>query len=345
MKKAILFILLALMLFGFSGCSDKEQSNSNETALVVELLGITDLSEVYVTQNEVDAIYDAKYNGKYVLFFIASDSNQFTEVVVYAAISVATSQIVTAKVIGHPSITTHGKDNEFSIDNLGLVGLTNADNISSITAASVSSNSVKKCLTAIFNQFYSLTGNAQNPSIVNFVSIEQDLKAVKNGVYNQFIAKVKLTSSNYNDEEITLKVSFEGSKATLLSSDKNLTNEESEAIMKKVKKPTAYITELNAETRTFVVDSHLAYGGTFTLTVVLNEDNTIADFSATSTNSNPSFTCYWQDFDSQFINSIEGVVGQNVDGDAFAAVNGATVSTNTFKAALDLIAKYCNNEM
>ena len=68
----------------------------------------------------------------------------------------------------------------------------------------------------------------------------------------------------------------------------------------------------------------------------------IASFTATSTNSNPSFTSHYQDYDAALNASIEGAAGQAVGGNAFASVSGATVSSNTFKAGLDLIAKLVN---
>ena len=319
-----------------------EENKMKEIAKSFEELGVTDLSEV---ENKIDSVvnaYAAKFNGVEVYVVTATDSNQFTEVQVIAVIEKTTGKVLNAKVTGNPSMATHMSDAEFTNDKLGIIGAVNSDAIVINAQASKTTNSVKNCLDKVYAQFDALGGASVITITAKAVSVEQDLEAVKTGVYNQFNAKVKLTSGNYSDEVISLSVTFEGSKPTLVNSDKTLTDEEAEAVLKKVKKPGVYITEFNAETRTYVVDTVFDFGGTFTLTVVLNEDNTIAEFTATSTNEGPLFTGHYDNYDNQVYTSIEGSIGQTVNGDAFASISGASVTTDTFKSGLDLIAKLVN---
>ena len=319
-----------------------EENKMKEIAKSFEELGVTDLSEV---ENKIDSVvnaYAAKFDDKNVYVVTATNSNQFTTVQVIAVVDASNGKILNAKVSGDSVITTHGKDAEFTNSNLGLIGMSSAEQLSMVVGATVSSVSVKNCLTSIFAQIETLGVKAEVPTVAKAKSIEQDLEAVLNGDYSKYVAKVSLTSANFVTETVvTLTVSFDGGK-NVLSCDQELTEDELTAVLKVVKKPTASITNYDASTKTVVVDSVLSFGGTFTLTVVLNEDNTIAEFTATSTNSNPSFTSHYDDYDAQINESIAGAAGQAVSGDAFASVTGATVSSSTFKAGLDLIAKLVN---
>ena len=340
----IIGLVSGLLLGGLNSITAPiiEENKMKEIAKSFEELGVTDLSEV---ENKIDSVvnaYAAKYNGVEVYVVTATDTNQFTEVQVIAVIEKTTGKVLNAKVTGNPSMATHMSDAEFTNDKLGIIGAVNSDAIIINAQASKTTNSVKNCLDKVYAQFDALGGASVVTITAKAVSVKQDLEAVKTGVYNQYNAVVKLTSGNYNESDISLVVTIEGKTVTYVSSEQTLTDEEKEAVLGKIKAPSAYITSYDAATRTFVVDSVLSFGGTFTLTVVLNEDNTIASFNATSTNSNPSFTSHYQDYDAALNASIEGAAGQAVGGNAFASVSGATVSSNTFKAGLDLIAKLVN---
>ncbi len=302
-------------------------------------LGVTELTDV---DNKLDSVvnaYGAKYDGKNVYVVTTTDSNQFTEVQVIAVVDASNGKILNVKVSGNSVITTHGKDAEFTNTKLGLIGISSAEQMSMIGGATVSSNSVKNCLTKVFEQITALGVEASVPTVAKLVSCEQDLEAVISGNYDLYNAKVNLTSANFTTETVVnLTVSFAGGKQ-VLTCDQTLNEEEAAAVLKAVKQPSTYFVSCDVANRTYVVDSILSFGGTFTLNVVLNEDNTIASFTATSTNSNPSFTGHYNDYDEQINASIAGAAGQVIGGDAFATVSGATVSSNTFKAGLDLIAK------
>ena len=324
-----------------------EENKMKEIAKSFEELGVTDLSEV---ENKIDSVvnaYAAKFNGVEVYVVTATDTNQFTEVQVIAVIEKTTGKVLNAKVTGNPSMATHMSDAEFTNDKLGIIGAVNSDAIIINAQASKTTNSVKNCLDKVYAQFDALGGASVVTITAKATAVEQDLAAVQTGVYNQFNAKVKLTSANYTDETINVVVTIENKVVTYVSSAQELTEEENtavvEAIVKNINKmPSVYITSVDAETKTYVVDTLLSFGGVFTLTVTLNDDNTIATFTATSTNSNPSFTSHYNDYDTELNASIEGAAGQVIGGDAFASVSGATVSSNTFKAGLDLIAKLVN---
>ena len=339
MKRILnLFIFLILAILTVS--CEQMNGNNNEGVDYNKQLGVTDLQDVVNKIDSVLSAHKAKYEGKDVLVINATDMNVFTETQVIAVIDVSDGKVLNAIVRGNPGITTHmSSDADFTLEKLGVIGMTDADELKKISGATISSNSIRKCFEKIFDQARVLGVKPWVPTTAKFISCEQNLDAVISGNYDLFDVKVNLISSNFETGiDVNLTVSFAGGKQ-ILTCDQTLNEEEAASVLRAVKQPSTYVESCDVFDRVFVVSVNNSFGGTFTLNVVLNEDNTIASFTATSTNSHPSFTSHFDDYDLEINASIAGAVGQVIGGDAFESVSGVTVSTNTFKAGLDLIAR------
>lgn len=199
------------------------ENEAKELAKNLEKVGVTNPKEVTTStmvNKNVTNVYTGKFQSNDCYVFNTTDSNKYTTVNVLVVIEKTEGTILNIHVSGVPSITTHGFDSSFTNENLGVIGGTNADSLTSVSGATISSNSIKTCINAAVEIYQDLdhSGGAIDPAealkqllakanVTNGTKVDKTYEStsiVKNlyeGTYNNEACYVFETSENVVIEE------------------------------------------------------------------------------------------------------------------------------------------------
>lgn len=134
-----------------------EENATKELEKTLEAVNVknpTDITSKVKLVGGVKTVYSGECDGKKCYVYNVSNTNKYTTVNVLVVISSENGRILNINVSGTPSITTHGFDSSF-VGDLNVIGSTNSNNLKTVTGATFSRDSIKKCLDDAFATFSS----------------------------------------------------------------------------------------------------------------------------------------------------------------------------------------------
>lgn len=121
-----------------------DESITEKERLILEKMATGEFTKTSLTTSDsINTRYEVKEGMKVVTYIYkgVAKAEEYTSFDVYVGIDAETKKIVSLEYDGQ--ITSHGKDDEFKNNDLGLVG-TDGKEIETVTGASVSSQAIKK---------------------------------------------------------------------------------------------------------------------------------------------------------------------------------------------------------
>jgi len=286
----------------------------------------------------VTGLYSGTFEGKEAFVITTSNANKYTTVNLISVVEKSSGSVLTAKVSGQPNITTHGFDGSFTNSGLGLIGATSGADLSKVSGATISTESVRACLDLALAQFSAVAGSTVKPTTAK---VNSTVQVAEKDVFNKFTANLTVNSQELTNQAVNIVFTydFEAKTATFVSSDVEINEEVKSVCMSKIKLNSVdYIESYNTETGEYTVITNNSFGSVLTTVVKVDANGVVESYSVTA---NPSFTVHWNVEDSAFDSFIGSVAGTNIaNSSELTNVSNATVTTNALKAALVLVNQY-----